>query len=143
MPRNTSKIVTLVIAVTIAVVLIAPLSSIITGATGQQTVTDETVTADSTYQDLRGYDIEQGSVTVTDTSGNSVNSTYYDVRYDTGEISINGSASTTLTSGEQAEVTYDYQATDSTTTVVAGIVPVLALLFVLVKLTDPLSGMMG
>lgn len=142
MASNVSKIATVVIAATIAVTLLSPISTITADSTGDVSVTNETVTANNEFQDLRGYDIQSGSVSVEDSDGNAVDSGNYSVRYNTGEIRVDNSTSTVVTDGETVYVDYTYTASDDTTTTVAGLVPLLFALVILVALATKLQEMM-
>ncbi|MFB6200392.1 MAG: hypothetical protein ABEI98_00070 [Halorhabdus sp.] len=106
--------------------------------TGQQSVTNETVTANyGKYVELDGYDIDTNSETVwgyNDTSGNyeqAVKGTDYEINYDGGELKVlNGS--TLIEDGEDVKVSYDYQASGQTTALVAGFVPIMLVLLLFV-----------
>lgn len=137
-----SAITKVVIGALIAVVLLNPLNSVVADSTGTTSVANETVTADNSFQELQGYDIVNGSVTVNDSDGNTVDPGNYTVRHAPGEIRINNSSSTVVSDGEQVDVSYDYQATSGSVTTIALLVPLLAVLLVLVLFTGKIQGMM-
>lgn len=141
MASKASTIATVVIAATIAATLLSPLASVATSNTGQVSVTNETVTANNEFQDLQGYDIINGSVSVNDSQGNAVGSDNFTVRHAPGEIRINNSSSPVVSDGEQVDVSYDYQASSETTATIAGLVPLLAVLIILVTIAAKLTGM--
>lgn len=136
---SSKTIAVLMIAATIAMTLFNPVSTAIGDNTGSVTVTNETVTASpGNYTDLRGYDIDSGSETVY--WYNSSSSSYeqvsspddYEMAYQNGSIQANSSG--TIGEGDELKVSYDYQATDGTTTTVAGLVPLFLLLLILVTI---------
>lgn len=131
-----------VVVATIAGTLLGPLGASVADSTGQVDVQAENVTANNEFQDLRGYDIESGSVTVEDSDGNAVDSGDFTVRNQAGEIRIDNSTSTVVSDGERVEVSYTYQATDGSTTTVAGLIPLMAALLILVTFAARMTGMM-
>jgi len=106
------------------------------------TVTEsENVTADlGNYSDLGGYNVVSGSVVVEPAGGGTAYSQGSDYTVALENGSIKALSSGTISDGENLNVTYDYQATDSSTTTVLGFVPVMfgVLLFVVVS-----RGVMG
>lgn len=131
-----------VVVATIAGTLLGPLGASVADSTGQVDVQAENVTANNEFQDLRGYDIESGSVTAEDSDGNAVDSGDFTVRNQAGEIRIDNSTSTVVSDGERVEVSYTYQATDGSTTTVAGLIPLMAALLILVTFAARMTGMM-
>lgn len=133
------------VALTIAVTLFNPVSTIVSDNSGEQAVTNETVNADlDTYVELNGYDIVSNSETVygyNDTAGSyeELPASDYDLKEGPGEIRIN-SSSTVVQDGEDVKVSYDYQATDGTTTTVLVLIPMFLALLILgvlaAKVTD-------
>lgn len=133
----------LVIAATVAVVVgMLFLQPVITAAdshTGTQEITNESVTAQAgEFVELDGYNIQDGSETVwgyNDTSGEyeqAVSGTDYELNLDGGEFkALNGS--TLIDDGEEALVTYDYQASGATTALVAGFIPLMLVLLLFVS----------
>lgn len=136
------KLMAVVVVATIAGTLLGPLGASVADSTGQVDVQAENVTANNEFQDLRGYDIESGSVTVEDSDGNAVDSGDFTVRNQAGEIRIDNSTSTVVSDGERVEVSYTYQATDGSTTTVAGLIPLMAALLILVTFAARMTGMM-
>lgn len=132
---RTSLIVGTVVAVILGAVLMPAAVEAVNNSTGEQTVTNETVTAQSgEYVDLDGYSIVSNSETVywynsTSDSYETVSSgSDYEMNYDPGEIKAL-SGSSVISDGDKLRVSYDYEASGSTTTFVAGFIPlILALL---------------
>lgn len=127
-----------VIALAITATLLVPLNDVVTGKTGTVSTSENVTAVDGEYVDLQGYEIQQGTLNATDSDGNTIDSANYSVDYDTGRIKFNTSASTVISDGDTATVSYDYQATDSSTTTIAALVPLLAVLFMLVVIADKL-----
>lgn len=126
----------LVIALTIAATLFTPIADTVNQNTGEQSVTNETVTAQhGEYVDLDGYSILTDSETVyytNNTDGSTevaTRGTDYEMNYSSGSIKALSSGS--IDDGEQIDVSYDYEATDSTTTTVAALVPLFVALLML------------
>lgn len=132
---NAKAYATVLIALTIAATLFAPISTMINDSTGVQSVTNESLTADpGTWQELDGYQVEQGSETVwwynsTSSSWEQLSGSDYDVRYDPGELKVNTSSS--VQEGDDLKVSYDYQATSETSTTVLTMVPLFVALLML------------
>lgn len=131
--------VTLAMAVFVAVgmVFLGPVNAAVSDNTGTQSVTNETVEVSfGDYTDLGGYDVDQSSVTVygyNESAGNyevATEGTDYEFRYAGGAIKALNS--TLVDSGEQLQVTYDYQASGALATTVITFIPVVfgVLLFV-------------
>lgn len=139
---NARKLMAVVVVATIAGTLLGPLGASVADSTGQVDVQAENVTANNEFQELRGYDIQSGSVTVNDSQGNAVDSGNFTVRNEAGEIRIDNSTSTVVDDGERVEVSYTYQATDGSTTTVAGLIPLMAALLILVTFAARMTGMM-
>jgi len=124
------------LAAVFGLIFLQPVVGAVNDNTGQQTVTDETVTADlDSYVDLGGFDVDEGSVVVesyndTSESYETVSSSDYVVRYPAGELQINSSASI-VQDGESVRVSYQYQATDGAATTVVGFIPVILATLVL------------
>jgi hypothetical protein len=136
------KLMAVVVVATIAGTLLGPLGSSVADSTGQVDVQAENVTANNEFQELRGYDIASGSVTVTDSDGNAVDSSNFTVQNEGGAIRIDNSSSTVVSDGERVEVSYTYRATDGSTTTVAGLIPLMAALLILVTFAGRMTGMM-
>jgi hypothetical protein len=137
---SSGKIIAIVLAVVLGIVVMQPVVGAVNDNTG--TVTEaENVTADlGNYSDLGGYDVVDGTVVVEPAGGGTAYSegTDYEVALDNGSIKTLSSGG--ISDGETLNVTYDYEATDSSTTTVLGFVPVMfgVLLFVVVS-----RGVMG
>jgi hypothetical protein len=135
------------IAVLIAVVLLAPISSAVTDNTGTVSVQNETVYADhGNYTDLTGYEIDGSTVAVEwyNSSAGSFQSATKGSDYEvaTTNGSIKTLASGSIDDGAELRVDYDYQAADSTTTTVAGLTPLFVALMALVAMTSKIEEMM-
>jgi len=135
---KTKGMVALVIGLTVAGSLIVPLDDVIAGGTGTVNQVDNVTAQNNTYVELTGYDIQTVN-SVTDSQGNAVDSGNYTV--DNAEGRIRFDTSGVVSDGETVTVDYDYQATDGSTTVVAGLAPLLAVLLLLVKLANKVTGM--
>jgi hypothetical protein len=137
--KTAGLVIGVVVAAIIGVLFLPVVSDAVGSSTGSQDVTNETVTGQhGEWVELGGYDIDENSETVwgyNDTSGSyeqAIEGTDYDIRYSEGEIQAN-SSSTLIDDGEQIKVSYTYQATGSTTTLVAGFVPLMIGLLVFVS----------
>jgi hypothetical protein len=138
----------LIIAATIAMTLFSPVLATVNTATGSQAVTNETFSAQTgTYVDLDGYDIDKGSETVyafndTSNSYETVSEgTAYEMNYSAGSIkALSGSHQ--LDDGEDAKITYGYQATDGTTATIAALVPTFMALLVVGVFASKITGAM-
>lgn len=142
------NIVGLVIAVTIAALLFAPIADSVSSNSGTQTVTNETVTADlDNYVDLSGYAISSSSETVygyndSSSAWETVPGGDYQMNYGPGEINVSSSSSI-VQDGETIRVSYDYSATNSTSTTVLNLIPLLMALLILGILALKAQEMMG
>lgn len=130
------------VALTIAATLFTPVSDAVTNNSGTVTVQNETVTADTgNYTALDGYDIDSGSETVYNASGNQMTSGVdYEMGYQNG--SIKALSGGDISDGSEIKVSYDYQATDSTTTTVVTLIPLFMALLILGILAAKVQGMM-
>lgn len=133
---NTSKIAGVMIALTVAAVLLNPIAGVVNDNSGDQDVVNESVTAQhDEYVDLDGYDIETDSETVyytNNTSGNweaATRGTDYEMNYSAG--SVQALSSGDIEDGEELKVSYTYAATDGTTTTVVSMVPLFVALLIL------------
>lgn len=148
MPRRTARLVVLLaVVVAVGVIMLSPVNTVVGENTGTVSVTNESVTANfnDTF-DLRGYDIDGTSEVVwglNETSGNfeqATEGTDYTLYTENGSISFN-SSSTLIDSGEEVKVSYDYQATGTTTTLVVGFIPVMIAVLLLVAVAKNVEGM--
>jgi hypothetical protein len=135
---STKGIVALVIGLTIAGSLLVPVSDVFTDSTGTVNQTEDVSAELDSYVELSGYDIQSVN-NVTDSDGNTIDSGNYTVDNDAGRIRF--ASGDHVTEGETVTVDYDYQRTDGSTTTVAGIVPLLLALFLLVKLATKVGEM--
>lgn len=127
----------LFVAVVIAAALFGPFANVVNDSTGSQTVDNATVAVDFNESvDLDGYQIDENSETVewyNSTSGQWETATSpddYSMNYEPGTIDFN-SSSTNFNDGDDARVSYTYQATTGTTTTIAEQLPMFFALLVL------------
>lgn len=120
----------MVIAIAIGATLFAPINTAVNTNSGAQDVTNESVAANlDSYVGLDGYDVDETSETVR--WFNSTSDSYetlsegsdYELRYGAGEINV--SSSSPVGSGDEVLVTYVYQSTSGSTTLLMGMIPVL------------------
>lgn len=143
---STRSIVAVMIVAMIAATLFIPIQDAVSGNTGTVSVTNETVTADvGNPVELDGYKLVNSSITVyeyNDSKGAYQEATAgidYVTGDENGSITVEGT-SDEIQDGEDVKVTYDYEATDSTTSTVAGLIPTFTALLILVVLADRLQG---
>lgn len=130
MPNRAAQVVlALAVFAAIGMVMLSPVSSVVSANTGTQNVTNESVTASyNQTHDLKGYDLNAGSVKVygyNQTSGKyevASSPADYNVQTGPGKISFNSSSSL-IDSGENVKVSYDYQASGALTSLVLGFLP--------------------
>lgn len=137
---SAGAIVVLIVAAVVGILFLPVMVDTVNNSTGTQTITNETVVADyDTAVSLDGYQIVQDSETVygyNDTTASwevATSGTDYEMNYEPGEITVLNSSSL-IDDGEDVQVTYDYQATDSTTTLVVGFLPLLLAVLIFVTL---------
>lgn len=125
------EVATVVIALTIAATLFVPIADTVEGNSGTQTVTNESVTADvGNYTELDGYRIDEDSETVYNASGAEMTrGTDYEMGYENGSIKALSGGS--ISDGTTIQVSYDYQATDGTTSTILDLVPLFVALLIL------------
>lgn len=129
------------VAVLIGATLFSPLATSVNDNTGAVTVTNETATATvGTYESLDGYDIDDSTDVVyydnnsDGTFETATQGTDYELATDNGSIKVlSGGA---IDDGAPIKTTYEYRATDDSTTTIAGLVPLLAALLLLVVLAN-------
>lgn len=133
---NTSKIAGVMIALTVAAVLLNPIAGVVNDNSGDQDVVNESVTAQhDEYVDLDGYDVETDSETVYFQNGTAgtweeaTKGTDYEMNYTAG--SVQALSSGEIEDGEELKVSYTYAATDGTTTTVVSMVPLFVALLIL------------
>lgn len=141
---NGRQLAAVFIAVTIAAVFLTPINTVVTGSTGVQTVTNETVTADvGNYSSVTGYDVESGSEEViryNESTGQNetlVEGTDYEFDYENARIKPLSGGS--VDDGDTLYVSYDYQATSSTVATIGGLVPLFVALLILVTLSNKID----
>jgi len=135
-----SVVIGFALAAVIGLIFLGPIVGAVNDNTGAQTVTNESVTANTgQFVDLGGFDLVDGSETVyglNDTSGNYEVATAgsdYEMDNLDGEVKAL-SGSSLIEDGEAMKVTYDYTASGSVTSTVVGFIPVMIatlLLFVI------------
>lgn len=136
----------LAIFAAVGVILLGPVAGVVDQNTGSQTVTNETVYADYNESvDLRGYNIDENSETVwgyNDTSGayeQAVSGTDYTMDYGAGEVDFDSSSSL-IDDNEEVKVSYDYQASNTLTTLVIGFIPLAIGLLIFVGIANRVTG---
>lgn len=140
---NGRTIVVVLIAALLAVVLLGPIATVVSENTGETDVQNESwVATVGETEDLDGYNVVSGSETVeryntTSGSWETLSSgTDYEISYEPGEVTIlSGGA---VSDGDDVRASYSYEATDSMTTTVVTLVPLLLALLVLVVLAKPI-----
>lgn len=142
---STKAVLGVIIAATFAAVLFVPFYDTVTDTAGQQSVTNETLTADpGTYQDLDGYRVVDASETVwwQDTAGGTyeqVSTGNYSMNNSDGSISI--STGSSVDAGDALKVSYDYQSTDENTATILNLAPLLVALLILVVIATKVTDM--
>jgi hypothetical protein len=112
------------LAVVLGIVFLQPVLTAVDTSTGTQTETENVTAEFGSYSDLAGYELVDGSVTVTNASGTTLTEgTDYELRLGQGSVKALDTAS--VSAGETLTVSYDYQATGSMTSTVIGFVPVM------------------
>jgi hypothetical protein len=138
-PTTGVAVVGVIIAAVVAILFLPVAVDAVNNSTGLQSVGNESVNSDyDTHVDLQGYDIDENSETVygyNDTSGSweVAPGSDYEMDYDAGSINIS-SSSTLIQDGEEVRVSYDYQAAGTTTTLIAGFIPLMIGVLVFVTL---------
>jgi hypothetical protein len=129
------EVATVLIAAAIAATLI-PAFVTATDATGTQSVTNESVTADvGNFTELDGWNVNSGETVYWYNSSSGSNETVssgtdYELDYDNGRIKALASSST-ISDGDTLYVTYTYDVTTGTATTVANLVPLFVVLLLL------------
>lgn len=140
---NNNKIVALVVAITIGAVFLAPVSNIVTSNSGAQTVDDSTVTQSLDYNqtyELEGYQIDTNSETIerystsTDSWETLTKGTDYEIDYAAAELDVSDTSATDA--GDELRASYDWEATDGTTSTIIELVPLLMALLLLAPLAN-------
>lgn len=139
------RIAALLIGATIAITLFNPIAVAVTDNSGTVSVQNESVTADTdSYEPLDGYNLNDGETVYwfneSSDSYDELSESDYDVNQSDG--SIKASSSGKASTGDDLKVTYDYQATDSTTETVLRLAPLFVGLLVLGVFAKRMMGMM-
>lgn len=138
-------VVGVVIAVTIAAVIgvtvgIGVIGDVVGDNSGTVTVTNESATAQlNEAVDLEGYEVQEGTVVIYDSDGNEVPSSNYTIDSGTGAFTLTDTAE--AADGEAVTVTYDYQATDGTTSTILDLLTMFVALIILVFVARPLMSL--
>lgn len=141
-----SKIAALLVGLTLAATLVLPMVNVIDRSTGVQTINNtsvEPVDPGNWSKDLPGYNANDGETVkwYNSTSGSNetlTEGTDYKIDQDQPRIKILKGGS--VSQGDQVWATYDYQATDSTTSTIADLVPLFLVLLMLVSLGNKITG---
>ena len=142
---STKSAVTVILGVVVVMALFPALASSVHDNTGTQSVTNESVTASNTsYVELDQNDLVSGSETVywlNSTSGNyEVVSSPDDYELNESDGTIIANSTGSVGDGDSLKVSYDWQATDGSTTTIAGVILPLALILVLLVLANEVTG---
>jgi len=124
--------VKLMIAVAIAATLITPFVGAISGNTGAVDTTDNVTAQVGDYQEIDGYDIDVGTFTASQGGAELASGTDYELNETAGTVKFLSSGS--VTDGDTVDLSYEYQATDGTTSTIADLLPLFVALLVLVTL---------
>jgi len=129
--KTGAKVTTVVIAMTIAAVFIGPLVSVIGAQSGTVGVGNEEATIyTDEWTDLEGFDIT-ANFTLETTDGTTLSEgTDYELNQTAGTITAKDGSSS-VSDGDTVVATYEYQATDGTTTTIVNLVPLFAALLIL------------
>lgn len=138
---NGRGLTALVIAITIGAVFFVPVADVVQSNTGEVDVLNETLTESAEYDvayELTGHDIEVDSETIEYDDGTgwatATEGTDYTIDYDNETVTILSGGE--ISEGDEVRASYTYQATDGTTSTVAGLIPVLLALLLLVPLAN-------
>jgi len=119
------------IAMTVVAVFIGPLANVTANNTGVEGVNETVTIQTDEYTDLSGWDLTN-NVTVTTGGGTTTltEGTDYELNSTVGSIiAVDGSAN--VADGDTVRVVYEYEATDSTTETIAGLLPLFAALLII------------
>jgi hypothetical protein len=141
---NGKQMAGLFVAVTIAAVFLTPFSTIIAGSTGVQSVQNTTVTADvGNASQLDGYDVVADSETVyryNQSAGtNETLTAGTDYEINDAAARLRPLASGAVQDGDTLYVSYDYRATSSTVSRIAGFAPLMLALLILVTIGNKIQ----
>lgn len=149
MDRAQSDVSGLIIAIVVAVVIGATMLGVVldttSANTGTQSVTNESLTESAslgeTYE-LEGYEVVSGSETVWFENGSAGSfeqataGTDYTVDQMPGDVTLEESGE--IDAGDEVKVSYDWEATDSTTTTILDLLGLFIALILLVFVARPL-----
>jgi hypothetical protein len=124
--------VKLMIAVAIAATLVTPFVGAISGSTGVVATTDNVTADPGTYQEIDGYEIDSATFTAEQSGTTLSEGTDYNLNETAGTIEFIDS--TNVDPGDTVDLSYEYQATDGTTTTITDLLPLFVALLVLVTL---------
>jgi hypothetical protein len=137
------QIAGVMVAATIVATLFSPMLGIVASSSGTQTVDNTTFTADiGDPVELPGYDVTEGTLTVewyNSTSGSyeQVDDSYWNFSYPRAELTVENG--TKISQGDDMRASYDYQATDGTTTNIVEMVPMFMALTLMGMLGNEIS----
>jgi len=140
------RIAALLIGATIAITLFNPIAVAVNDNAGTVSVENESVNpVNDTYVQLDGYDLDDGETVYwfNESSGSYdvlTEGTDYDINQSDGSIAINSSGK--ASTGDDVQVSYDYQATSATTETVLTLAPLFVGLLVLGVFAARMQGMM-
>jgi len=124
--------VKLMIAVAIAATLVAPFTGAISGNTGTVSATDNVTAQVGDYQEFDGYDVDASTFDASQGGTALTEGTDYELNETAGTVKFLSGGS--VTDGSTVDLSYDYQATDGTTSTIANLLPLFVALLVLVTL---------
>jgi hypothetical protein len=139
------QIAALLIGVTIVATLFTPITTSIAENTGTSTVEDERLVATlDEANELRGYQIQDGTVTVEydDGAGYTTATQGSDYTIDREAGTITPLSTGNISGGDELRVDYTYQATSGSTTTIVGLVPLFMGLIILVTMYAKMREMM-
>jgi len=133
-----ASIAKVVVMLAIAVTLIAPFSTVIADNTGSVAGNDSVSAEIGTYQDLEGYNIDSGSFSAELDDGSSLSEgTDYELNSSAGTVKFLSAGA--VSEGDTVNTSYQYDATDGTTSTITGLLPLLIGLLVLVPIANEVT----
>lgn len=141
MNKVTATVLGVALAITIGVIVLQPVVAAVDGSTGSVSEEENVTIQYDEYQDLAGYQIDAGNTTVENDAG-TVLTEGTDYELATGNGSIKFLDTTDTTEGNVANVTYTYQASGTTTSLVLGFVPVMFGVLLFVGVSNGVQDMM-
>jgi type II secretory pathway pseudopilin PulG len=139
------QIAALLIAVTVAGAMLPAVFSSLSDNSGTVQVENETLTASlNESNDLRGYNVDSGTVVVEYDTGSgyqtATQGTDYTVDRDGGAITPLGNGN--ISAGDPLRVDYTYQATSGSTTTIVQLIPLFVALIIMVAMYAKMQEMM-